>query len=400
MSKLFLTYEIGSLAKLDARVRFLAADPHNPVRSEDIAELIWLGQLLNVDVNRVVEMLRRQQKEIKKPTPEERAMIIDLNALINTRLQEASGIHFVYDGEARRSEMYRNVAIQVYGFEDLGWIRSRGADSWLASNSVAESKLKVPLDQLPIIREFEFVQRHATHTVKVPMDDPFMIVNMSGNEYYINSLRKQYPDDPAKLRYEAKRAFTLALAENVVRPQVEAVVNAGAKWIQLDIPSATIDIPGIPILVEGINAVVKDVDGVKFSLHICYPKRVSLTDKKGYDLLFPHILRLDPKVNHISLELANGSQYEQDIEPFARYKDQRRFEIGLGVIDITHERQEKGLIETPELIRDRILTAVRILGDPSLVYVAPDCGLRQVTIGRARLLYEKMVQGAELARRG
>src|SRR3989344_1977481 len=133
-------------------------------------------------------------------------------------------------------------------------------------------------------------------------------------------------------------------------------------WIQLDIPAATLDIGHIPIMVDGINAVVDGIENVKFSLHICYPRRVPLTEKSGYELLFPAILNLNPNVDHISLELANADQYEKDIAVFARYGSQRAFELGIGVIDITLEQQQRRFMETPEIVRNRILRATKTLG--------------------------------------
>ena len=193
--------------------------------------------------------------------------------------------------------------------------------------------------------------------------------------------------------------MTLAIAKNVIRPQVKVLVESGAKWIQLDIPSATIDLQHMPIMIEGINAVTEGFDEIKFSLHICYPKRVSLTNKSGYELLFPHVLDLAPNVNHFSIELANGKQYKEDLQCFAKYQSQRKFELGVGVIDITLEQQIQGKMETAEEIRDRILLSADILKDPSLIYVAPDCGLRQLSLDRSVRLLEVMIEGTELARR-
>ena len=320
---------------------------------------------------------------------------------MNVKLQEKSGIDFVYDGEARRSEMYRNVARGIYGFEDIPeMLRSRGPDSWRSSVCVSPPKLKGSLDELAIIKEFEFVKTNANAPIKVPIDDPYMVAAMSDNRYYTETLREKYSGDPRKWRYEAKREFNTALAKNVILPQVEAVIARGAKWVQLDIPAATIDVEHIPIMVEGINAVVDGISGIKFSLHICYPRRVSLTDKSGYELLFPHILNLSPSVDHISLEVANGNQYGEDLAPFAQYQDERKFEIGLGVVDITLEQQQKGVMETPEMVRERILKSVDVLRDESLIYVAPDCGLRQLSLDRCINLFDVMAEGRDLAKRG
>ena len=398
MNKLFPTYEVGSLPKLNSRVKAVRGQP---ATDEEINNVKTLARRFSVEYNEIVDILETQRREQRKLTTEEISALTDFNALLCIKLQESVGLDIVYDGESRRVEMYQHVANRVDGFEKTPeMIRSRGPDSWRMAVCVSEPRLKDDsLDGL-VIEEFDFVLQHAVQTVKVPIDDPYMIAVMSDNRYYLESLNPQYGNDPHKLRYEAKRAFTLALASNVIRPQVEAVVERGAKWVQLDIPAATLDIEHIPILVEGVNAVVDGIDNVKFSLHICYPRRVSLTDKSGYELLFPAILELDPNINHISLELANADQYEKDLAVFAQYRDQRQFELGVGVVDITLEQQQRGKIETPEIVRSRIIRAAETLGDPKLVYVAPDCGLRQLNLDRCLQLYELMVEGADLARRG
>jgi 5-methyltetrahydropteroyltriglutamate--homocysteine methyltransferase len=54
-------------------------------------------------------------------------------------------------------------------------------------------------------------------------------------------------------------------------------------------------------------------------------------------------------------------------------------------------------VEPPELVRDRILYAVDVFGDPARIHVCPDCGLRTRSWDVA---YEKlcsMVEGARLA---
>ena len=397
MNKLFLTYEVGSLPKISARVKAIRG---NEITKRDTDELKGFANKAGIDVAPIVDILERQQKEKRQLTPEEKARVIDINALINLRLQERSGLDIVYDGEARRTEMYLHVAQQIDGFENLPeMIRSRGPDSWRASACIAPPKLKD--GSIPgLLDEFNFVNANASHAIKVPIDDPHMIAIMSDNRYYTELLGEKHKGQPRKLRYEAKLAFTLALAKNVIRPQVESLVRNEATWIQLDAPAATLDIEHIQILIEGINAVVEGIDGVRFSLHICYPRRISLTDKNGYELLFPHLLNLDHRVTHLSLELANADEYAKDLAPFAQHQSERRFEIGLGAVNITLEQQERGVIETPELVRNRILTATEILGDPKLVYPAPDCGLRQVTLERAIQLYEILVEGAELARKG
>lgn len=67
--------------------------------------------------------------------------------------------------------------------------------------------------------------------------------------------------------------------------------------------------------------------------------------------------------------------------------------IGIGVVDI-----HSVMIESPEKIRDEIMVASKILDDPSLVEVNPDCGLRTRKPEIAYAKLQNMVKGAELAR--
>ena len=69
-------------------------------------------------------------------------------------------------------------------------------------------------------------------------------------------------------------------------------------------------------------------------------------------------------------------------------------EVGIGVSDV-HVNE----IESPELIRDRILYAAKALGDPTKIYVNPDCGLRTRTREVSFDKIRSMVKGAELARK-
>src|SRR3989344_473492 len=392
MSKLFPTYEVGSLPKLNARVK---ATRNQEVTNYEINRVKSLAKQVGVDYGETVQILEKAQAGISL---EEKSLLADFNALLYLRLQESLGFDHVYDGEARRKEMYQHVATRVDGFEKTPeMIRSRGPDSWRMAVCVDEPRLKEnSIDDL-ILREFDFVKTHANKSIKVPIDDPYMIAVMSDNRYYTDLLKSKHENDPSKLRYEAKREFVLALARNVIKPQVEAVVQRGAKWIQLDIPAATLDVGHMPIVVDGVNEVVKGIEGVKFSLHICYPRRVSLTEKSGYEMLFPHVLKLNKNVDHFSLELANADNYESDLAVFAKYADQRKYEIGVGVVDITLEKQQRWEIETTEIVRDRIQRATNTLRDEKLVYVAPDCGLRQLNLERCIQLYEIVNRGAELA---
>jgi 5-methyltetrahydropteroyltriglutamate--homocysteine methyltransferase len=68
--------------------------------------------------------------------------------------------------------------------------------------------------------------------------------------------------------------------------------------------------------------------------------------------------------------------------------------LGLGVLDIHSD-----FIESPELVRDRILYAVDVFGDPYRINVTADCGLRTRSWAVAFEKLVNMVAGVALAKR-
>jgi 5-methyltetrahydropteroyltriglutamate--homocysteine methyltransferase len=56
------------------------------------------------------------------------------------------------------------------------------------------------------------------------------------------------------------------------------------------------------------------------------------------------------------------------------------------------------IIESPKLIRDRILYASKLLKDPSRISVNPDCGLRTRSWEIAYRKLQALSEGAKLAR--
>jgi 5-methyltetrahydropteroyltriglutamate--homocysteine methyltransferase len=55
-------------------------------------------------------------------------------------------------------------------------------------------------------------------------------------------------------------------------------------------------------------------------------------------------------------------------------------------------------IESPELVRDRVLYAVKVFDDPSRIHVMPDCGLRTRSWEVAYRKLRNMTAGVALAR--
>jgi 5-methyltetrahydropteroyltriglutamate--homocysteine methyltransferase len=112
-----------------------------------------------------------------------------------------------------------------------------------------------------------------------------------------------------------------------------------------------------------------------------------------YRALFPAALEMK-RCSMWMWELANKAA-SQDAYRFldlmVEYDDHRK--IGLGVVD-SHADD----IESPQLVRDRLLRAAEVLEDPQRVFVNPDCGLRTRSLDVAFAKLKSMVEGAKMAR--
>jgi len=114
MSKLFPTYEIGSIAKPRWRVKGYAGRKLNQADLDDAEK--W-AKILGIDYSEVETVL-------KGDSPNRKQEIVDLSALYVLTMFEKAGLDYVYDGEQWRVEMYEHVIRNLGGFKFSGWIKS------------------------------------------------------------------------------------------------------------------------------------------------------------------------------------------------------------------------------------------------------------------------------------
>jgi 5-methyltetrahydropteroyltriglutamate--homocysteine methyltransferase len=377
MSKVrFRTREIGSLGKPPWRVKAFAG---RSLGDSDVAEAERWGKRLGLEGHEeLLELLRRHTLG-----EAELSAIGDWAARYAIRLLERTGLDVVYDGEQRRSEMYDHVAAHARGFEERGTVRSFD-NKYYTKAAVVEPPAAEPQD----VEEYRFVAAYTDREVKVPLTGAYTMVDWSYDEHYA---RDGVLGGSAERRYEARRRFVGDVAERVIRPNVEALVAAGAGWIQIDEPAAATKPDEVPLVVEGFNVAVGGVAAEKKSMHICF---------SDYGALWPAVLELEDCLE-LQLEFANRDSRELGTRDEDRpgYADTLRLfrehgypGVGLGVLDIHSD-----FVEPPELVRDRVLYAVETLGEPGRIQVNPDCGLRTRSWD---VVYEKlsnMVEGTRLA---
>jgi 5-methyltetrahydropteroyltriglutamate--homocysteine methyltransferase len=389
MEKLFITQEIGSLQrplwrqKLDGRLEKSAVEE----------ALVWGTRL---GVKEVEELVNKsgtgllQRGEAKRQDTEKRR-IIEIASLYAIRMFEVAGLDRLFNGEQPRTEMYDFLARQIDGIETSGTLNSFDANYFkkgLVNKRVAikDGGVRVFSD------EFDFVKNHTERAVKPCLTGPYTMADWSYLEYY----RKFYEDRGergAPAIAKTREAAMLDFAKNVLNPIVHGLVKEGAGVVQIDEPAASTDERDSAIFVEAINESFKGVPGgVERAVHLCYSDYSSLFPALADCVADSYLIEF---TNHAST--TNFRSEDVDKNTFKALKLFREYgmkvKIGVGVIDIHSD-----LIETPQVIRDRILYAAELLGEPKQVQVNPDCGLRTRRWDIAFPKLCNMVKGAVLAR--
>jgi 5-methyltetrahydropteroyltriglutamate--homocysteine methyltransferase len=331
--------------------------------------------------------------------------ILELSTLYGLRLFETADVdNDGVGGEQQRVEMYEHVIKAVQGMRLLGHVHS--FDYKYFNKGVAESEIS--RRHSIYLPEFSDVKKLAHRAVKVPITGPYTLVDWSFSGYYI---QKQQSPSPRARKIEAKREFLLDIVEKVIRPEIKDLVNAGASWIQIDEPAVTThpEPQEMELFVEAWNETVRGFS-CKFSDHSCYPSEI------GYKVLAEYAPKLD-KCSQLALEFANRDTSQLGVDERSRegYGDLKHFlaagfdgEFGLGVVHVhdftghaspgSGELVGRNLLESPELVRDRLLYATKVIGDPAKIWANPDCGLRTRTWDVAFAKLESVSRGAELAR--
>ncbi|MFQ5794079.1 MAG: hypothetical protein ACE5JP_03405 [Candidatus Bipolaricaulia bacterium] len=377
------THEIGSLSKLSWRVKAIQG---RTLGAEDLTSAKNWGERLGIAYQGLIDLLQRAQQE--KLSEADRAEVMRWSSRYAIKMLEQTGLDVIYDGEQQRSEMYHYPVSHSQGFEFRGTVRSFDNKYYRKAACVAEPKLSRPYH----LDEFRFARDHAEKPLKVPITGAYTLADWSYDEYYSKGSFQIGSEFGRAQRNQARRRFVLDVARNLIRPNIETLVEAGAEWIQIDEPAVTTHPEEVPLFVEAFEASTQGID-CQFSAHICF---------SDYTRLFPDILSME-NCSEFALEFANRDSTALGVNPQVRtgYEILTRFKehrvdkrIGVGVVDVHSD-----FIEPPDLIRDRILYAVEVLGDPARVNPTPDCGLRTRTWDVAYEKLSNLVAGAEMAAR-
>jgi 5-methyltetrahydropteroyltriglutamate--homocysteine methyltransferase len=248
--------------------------------------------------------------------------------------------------------MVEYFADRIGGYEFNGPVKVWG-HNYFDKPSVAD---EVTYDEPWLVDEFEFTAGATTRPVKVPITGPYTLASWSFNEHY---------DSEAELAYE--------LAD-LVNEEIERLVDAGCRYIQIDEPALATTPDDHAIVGECLEHIADGIpEDVRLGLHVCYG---------DYSRIYPEILEMP--VHEYDLELANGD-YEQ-LDVFT--EDEFTKDLALGVVDV-HTTD----VEPVEQIKENIKKGFEIV-PPERLTVSPDCGVKLLPREVAYQKMENMVQAA------
>lgn len=262
---------------------------------------------------------------------------------------ESAGIDVITDGEVRRDGMVEHFTPFIDGYSAPSG--SDGTD-WNAHMPTVDGRLKTTDPWL--VDDFAFADAVATVPIKVTTPGPFTFSSFCSLDAY---------DDMETLIDD----FTVLVAE-----EVERLVEAGARWIQLDEPALGMS-PHVDIARKSVETIARRVpDDVRLGLHVC---------SGNYDTLAPAIF--DFPVDEVDLEFASD-----DADDLEAVLGDVTFDVDVSVGVVDSQSKE---VESVDDIAANIREALRYVPAERLT-VTPDCGLkplpRSVAIEKVRNLAE------------
>jgi len=275
------------------------------------------------------------------------------------RLQEEIGLDILVDGEMERGDMVAYFAELLSESMAIGGlVRSYGNRYYRKPIITGKLRWQGPMT----VEMWRYAQGLTDKPVKGMLTGPYTMVEWSFDEYY--PLRREAVLDMARL----------------LRQEVEALVEAGAKYIQIDEPAIhTRPEEDFDLAVEAMALVVEGID-CEFHTHICYGE---------VGLIYPDMLRLPVKQIHLAFKNTNF-EYLKLLEkhPFGTEKD-----LGVGVLD-AHSH----LVEPVDEVQEGIRRTLKLM-PPERLWIEPDCGLKTRTWEEAAAKLRVMVQAVREVRR-
>ena len=271
------------------------------------------------------------------------------------RKQEELGVDVLVDGEMYRSDMVAYFSEYLKGFEQGGLVRSYGNRYYHKPIITGEVRWEEPIT----VEWWKYARGLTSKPLKGMLTGPYTTMDWSFIEYY--------PD---------RRSACLALAKEI-RKEVEALIEEGAKIIQIDEPAISVRPEELSVAIEAMH-IVTDGLPAYFITHIFYG---------AFENIYPSML--DLPVDNFDLETSNSGLDMLELFQKSRYTK----DLSLGVVDVhTH------VVEDEAVVEQRLHRALEVL-PKEVIWVDPDCGLKTRTVNEAIAKMQSVVTAAKALRK-
>jgi 5-methyltetrahydropteroyltriglutamate--homocysteine methyltransferase len=284
--------------------------------------------------------------------------------------QERAGIDVLTTGEMGRVRFIIGFYDRLSGIRALPAPRRLGQPLW-DTNTPFEvvDKISAP-SGLGIVEEFTVARTLTAKPLKATVPGPYTLLvplRLGGG----------YTD----------KDTLLADLVAIVNAECQALVAAGATFIQVDEPHHGMYADSVAGLATTLNGALEGVE-VKTAVHVCFGNLYGrpFSAVRDYRHVFPTLHAL--RASQIVLEFANRGP-----EDPARWKDfPRDKELGAGVIDVKAFRAE-----TPADVAERLRAFLPHVA-PDKLWVNPDCGFWETPRWIAKRKLRALVEGARIVR--
>jgi 5-methyltetrahydropteroyltriglutamate--homocysteine methyltransferase len=253
--------------------------------------------------------------------------------------QNEIGLDVLVDGEMYRGDMVAFFAENLNGFETGELVRSYGNRYYRKPVITGEVKWDRPIT----VDWWRYAQSLTGKPVKAILTGAYTIMDWSFNEYYAT-----------------RRDAGIAIAWEL-RKEVESLIDAGARIIQIDEPAMSTRIDELDVANEVMDIVTDGFDAY-FIAHVCYG---------NFAPVYQYMLSLN--IDNLDLETSCRPQILEDylvINPFDK-------DISYGVIDV-HNHITEGILEIAETINQALN-----LFPKDTIWIDPDCGLKTRSVNQA-----------------
>jgi 5-methyltetrahydropteroyltriglutamate--homocysteine methyltransferase len=306
--------------------------------------------------------------------PADLAEMLDDAVDLALRDQEEAGIDLVTDGEMRRAgfftaEFYRHVS----GVRALPSDRRLGAGGHDQQHRFEVLEAIAAPNGLGVVAEFRYASGRARRPLKVTLPGP----------YTLSGRLRTGPGEVYADRDAAAQAFV-----PILRAELEGLVAAGARHIQIDDPSPAIHPEAPSDFAALFNAAVEPIVGkVRLGAHLCFGNYLGRPlARRTYRPVLEAMLGF--RVDELVLEFANREMAEVGLlgEITAAGRD-----VAAGVVDVKNYH-----LESADEVAERVDQVLAAGVPPERLTLVPDCGFSQTARWATTAKLRALVAGRDL----